>query len=168
MRSFPGERPLHAQSRPCKQAKQQHRASLALTSFTQHRSINSGDLAALLGRISGMVRRYGGHARYTAAGIRFRSQHASSPLANAISCRRWLKLDLSAGLCLAPSSRDAGEYLRAAKLSRVSRVGWLCVLYKRSLILHTDYHHRCNHHQHKHAVIAVSISIIVIICIIVI
>ena len=115
-----------------------------------------------------MVRRYGGHARYTAAGIRFRSQHASSPLANAISCRRWLKLDLSAGLRLAPSSRDAGEYLRAAKLSRVSRVGWLCVLYKRSLILHTDCHHRCNHHQHKHAVIAVSISIIVIIRIIII
>ena len=88
--------------------------------------------------------------------------------ANAISCRRWLKLDFSAGLRLAPSSRDAGEYLRAAKLSRVSRVGWLCVLYKRSLILHTDYHHRCNHHQHKHAVIAVSISIIIIIGIIII
>jgi hypothetical protein len=71
MRSFPGERPLRAQSRSCKQAKQQHRMSLALTSFIQHRSINSGDLAALLGRSSGMVRRYGGHAKYTAAGSRF-------------------------------------------------------------------------------------------------
>jgi hypothetical protein len=71
MRSFPGERPLHAQSRSRKQAKQQHRTSLDLTSFIQHRSINSGDLAALLGRSSGMVRRYGGHARYTAAGSRF-------------------------------------------------------------------------------------------------
>ncbi len=71
MRSFPGERPLHAQSRPCKQDKPQHRALLALTSFIQHRSINSGDLAALWGRNSGMVRRYGDHARYTAAGSRF-------------------------------------------------------------------------------------------------
>ena len=89
-------------------------AAATLTHLSQHhRLVFLGTWPLLLGRCSGMVRRYGGHARCTAAGI---ASLASCLLiaANAISRRQWHKLVLSAGLRSAAVPRGAGKYLHAA------------------------------------------------------
>ena len=109
----PGEQ-LPPSANACLQANAAAANSKALTHLSQHhRSKFLGTWPLLLGRRSGMVRRYDGHARYTATGI---ASLASRLIitANAISRRQWHKLVLSAGRRLAAVPRGAGEYLHAA------------------------------------------------------
>ena len=154
----PGKRPPRS-ANACLQANAAAAAGATLTHLQQHHQfIISGDLAASLGRRSGMLAGMVATLSSSPQALH-RSHHASSSPANAISRRQWHKLVFSAGLRLAPSSRDAGEYLHAANC-RVS-VAWVCAcVSQRSQILSHRSTSPLHRHHHKRGEHQVSSSII--------